>query len=150
MEDIGFSNPIKLEVGIDDWLHLVLIVEKQKFHLKDTIIGMVRFKKVSIKLVSMELQLIRKEIITGGNNKTIISPLCRYEIMDGAPIKNETIPFKWFISAYDLTPSFKNINNRLQVIYSLNLVLIDSDNRKYFKQHDVELIRLDKKFYQIK
>ena len=148
MEEIGPSDAIKLEVGIDDWLHLVFNVDKHKFHLKDSIEGTVRFKKVSIKLVSMELQMIRKEIISGGNSKTINTPLCKYEIMDGAPIRNETIPFKWFISPYEFTPTFKNINNRLQVLYYINLVLIDAEDRRYFKQHEVDLIRLDKKFYQ--
>jgi len=147
-EEITDLKPIKLEVGIEDWLHIVFKVDRNKFHLKDIIEGTVRFKKVSIKLVSMELQLLKKEIVSGDKSKTNNYPICKFEIMDGAPIKNETIPFKWYISAYDLTPTYKNINNRLTVQYLINLVLRDGDNRRYFKQHEVEFIRLDRKFYK--
>ena len=45
------NDPIRLEVGIEDWLHLVFDVEKSKFSLKDIAIGSVTFKKVSIRLV---------------------------------------------------------------------------------------------------
>lgn len=148
LEEITDTQPIKLEVGIDDWLHLVFLVNRNKYHLKDVIEGSVRFKKVSIKLVSMEVQMIRKEVISGEKTKTNNLPICKYEIMDGAPIKNETIPFKWFISAYEFTPTYKNINNRLSVQYFINLVLIDADDRRYFKQHEVEFIRLDRKLYK--
>jgi vacuolar protein sorting-associated protein 26 len=36
-----------------------------------------------------------------------------------------------------LTPSYKNINNRLQVKHAINLILIDEDDRRYFKQHEI-------------
>jgi vacuolar protein sorting-associated protein 26 len=135
-----------LEVGIDDWLHLVFEVDRNKYHLKDVIDGFVKFKKVSIRLVSMELQLIKKEILIAGNNsKAETEIISRFEIMDGAPIKNETIPIKWFIAPYELTPTYLNINNRLTVQYFINLVLIDVEERRYFKQHEVNLVRLDKK-----
>jgi vacuolar protein sorting-associated protein 26 len=81
------NEPIKLEVGIEDWLHLVFDVERSKFHLKDCLTGNVTFKKVSIRLKSMELQIIKRETIAAGNqveNDTIT----RFEIMDGAPIKS--------------------------------------------------------------
>ena len=61
------NEPIKLEVGIEDWLHLVFDVKRSKFHLKDCITGQVVFKKVSIRLKSMELQIIKKETLGAGN-----------------------------------------------------------------------------------
>jgi vacuolar protein sorting-associated protein 26 len=144
-EEISGTDKIKLEVGIDDWLHLVFDVDRNKFHLKDCIEGSVRFKKVSIRLTSMELQIIKKETLQGTNSKTDTEVITRYEIMDGAPTRNETIPIRWFISPYDLTPTYSNINNRLSVQYFVNLVLIDVEERRYFKQHEIILIRLDKK-----
>lgn len=139
-------DKIKLEVGIDDWLHLVFEVERNKYHLKDVIDGFVRFKKVSIKLVSMELQLIRKEtMLANTNSKPETEVITRFEIMDGGPTKNETIPIKWFLSPYELTPTYSNVGNRLSVQYYINLVLIDVEERKYFKQHEVTFLRLDKK-----
>lgn len=61
------TDPIKLEVGIEDWLHLIFDVHRNKFHLRDCLTGQVTFKKVSIRLKSMELQIIKKETIGAGN-----------------------------------------------------------------------------------
>ena len=58
------NDPIRLEVGIEDWLHLIFEINRSKFYLKDCITGHVVFKKVSIRLKSMELQLIKRETIT--------------------------------------------------------------------------------------
>ncbi len=57
------NDPIRLEVGIEDWLHLIFEINRSKFHLKDCVTGHVIFKKVSIRLKSMEIQLIRRETI---------------------------------------------------------------------------------------
>ena len=51
---------------------------------------------------------------------------------------------KPLLSPYELTPSYLNINNKLTVQYFLNLVLIDVEDRRYFKQHEITLLRLDK------
>lgn len=66
-------NPIKLEVGIEDWLHLIFEVEKNKYHLKDIVSGQVTFKKVSIKLKSMEVQIIKRETLGAGKISIVIS-----------------------------------------------------------------------------
>jgi vacuolar protein sorting-associated protein 26 len=60
------NQGIRLEVGIEDWLHLVFEVEKSKLHLTDTITGQVVFKKVSIRLKSMEIQIIKRETLGAG------------------------------------------------------------------------------------
>jgi vacuolar protein sorting-associated protein 26 len=60
------NQNIRLEVGIEDWLHLVFEVEKSKMHLRDTISGQVVFKKVSIRLKSMEVQIIKRETLGAG------------------------------------------------------------------------------------
>jgi vacuolar protein sorting-associated protein 26 len=65
------NSPIKLEVGIEDWLHLVFEVDKSRMGLRDCITGMVVFKKVSIRLKSMEVQIIKRETTGAGNNNTL-------------------------------------------------------------------------------
>lgn len=57
--------------------------------------------------------------------------------MDGCPIQGEVVPIRLYLSGVDLTPSYRNINNRMQVRHFVNLVLLDEDDRKYFKQHDI-------------
>jgi vacuolar protein sorting-associated protein 26 len=137
------NNPIRLEVGIEDWLHLLFEIDGSKYHLKDCITGQVIFKKVSIRLKSMELQIIKRETIGAGvtshtENETIV----RYEIMDGGPIKNEILPIRFFISPYKLSPTYPNVNQRLSVQYFINLVLLDVEDRRYFKQSEITLFRI--------
>ncbi len=81
------NEPIRLEVGIEDWLHLIFEVDRSKYSLKDCITGQVTFKKVSIRLKSMEIQIIKRETMTVGNNSDN-DVVTKFEIMDGAPIKS--------------------------------------------------------------
>jgi vacuolar protein sorting-associated protein 26 len=67
--------------------------------------------------------------------------LTKFELMDGAPVKGELVPIRFFLASTDLTPSYKNVNNRFSCKYILNLVLIDEEDRRYFKQQDIELWR---------
>ena len=46
----------------------------------------------------------------------------------------ESIPIRLFLSAYDLTPTMKDVNKKFSVRYYLNLVLVDEEDRRYFKQ----------------
>lgn len=60
------NPPLYLEVGVEDWIHVSFQVNKSRFHLRDIVEGQVNFKKVSVKLQSMELQIIKKEITGSG------------------------------------------------------------------------------------
>ena len=129
-----------MEIGIENWLRLTFIVDHEMYATKGVVTGTVVFKRVSMKLQSMILQIIRRETIIGGETDTAL--LCRYEIMDGAPISNVTVPFRFFLSPYELTPTYENVNNKFSVKYYLNLVLFDTNNERYFKQHEIKLVRI--------
>jgi vacuolar protein sorting-associated protein 26 len=83
----------------------------------------------------MELSIIRRET-TGSppNQYNESETITKFEIMDGAPVRGETIPIRLFLGGFDLTPTFREVNKRFSVRYYLNLVLIDEENRRYFKQ----------------
>ena len=132
--------PIKMDVGIEDWLHLSFELDRTNYSTKDVITGRVTFKKVSLFLKAMLLQIIRRETVIGGETDNAI--LCRFEIMDGAPVKNEIIPIRFFLAPYELTPTYQNVNNKFSVKYYINLVLFDSKDKRYFKQHEIVLYRI--------
>ena len=134
------NEPIRMDVGIENWLHLSFELDRTKYSTKDVITGRVTFKKVSMFLKSMLLQIIRREKIIGGEVDNAI--LCRFEIMDGAPIKNEIVPIRFFLSPYELTPTYQNVNNKFSVQYIINLVLFDAKDKRYFKQHEIILYRI--------
>ena len=70
---------MKMEVGIEECLHIDFEYNKAFYHLKDCIIGKVNFHLVKIKLKSMEISLVRKETFgTGTTSKTETDTLVRY------------------------------------------------------------------------
>jgi vacuolar protein sorting-associated protein 26 len=99
------NNSIKMEVGIEDCLHIEFEYNKSKFvpptfplskhlltefryHLKDVIVGKIYFLLVRIKIKHMELSIIRRET-TGAppNQYNESETITKFEIMDGAPVK---------------------------------------------------------------
>ncbi|XP_078269244.1 vacuolar protein sorting-associated protein 26A [Rhinoraja longicauda] len=136
------NNSIKMEVGIEDCLHIEFEYNKSKYHLKDVIVGKIYFLLVRIKIQHMELQMIKKEITgIGPSTTTETETIAKYEIMDGAPVKGESIPIRLFLAGYDLTPTMRDVNKKFSVRYFLNLVLVDEEDRRYFKQQEIVLWR---------
>jgi vacuolar protein sorting-associated protein 26 len=142
-EEPQVNNSIRMEVGIEDSLHIEFEYKKSKLHLSDVVLGKVYFLQVRIKIKRMELEIKRRESVgTGVHAMNETDTLAKFEIMDGSPVRGESIPVRMFLSAYpSLTPTFKNINNKFSVKYFLNLVLVDEDDRRYFKQHEIFLWR---------
>ncbi|KAL4297410.1 hypothetical protein GQ457_12G000360 [Hibiscus cannabinus] len=137
------NTSIKMEVGIEDCLHIEFEYNKSKYHLKDVIIGKIYFIHVKIKVKSMELEIRRREsTVSGATTHVETETLAKFELMDGAPIRGESIPVRLFLSPYELTPTHHNINNKFNVKYYLNLVLVDEEGLRYFKQHQVSIYRL--------
>mmetsp|Transcript_7831 Transcript_7831/g.12901 ORF Transcript_7831/g.12901 Transcript_7831/m.12901 type:complete len:383 (+) Transcript_7831:94-1242(+) len=171
------NEPIKMEVGIEDCLHIEFEYERRCYHLQDVICGQINFLLVRIKIKHMELAVIRRETsgeglaqsaaaMMGGPNSagggggggnhttgnssnagqnivTETQTLLKYEIMDGAPVKGELIPVRLYLKGIpaDVTPTYHAENNRFSVRYFLNLVLVDEEDRRYFKQQEIILWR---------
>ncbi|CAF0997929.1 unnamed protein product [Rotaria magnacalcarata] len=136
------NNSIKMEVGIEDCLHIEFEYNKSKYHLKDVIVGKIYFLLVRIKIKHMEIAILKKE--STGNGPNIYAEtetIAKYEIMDGAPVRGESIPIRLFLGGYDLTPTMKDIQRKFSVRYFLNLVLVDEEERRYFKQQEIVLWR---------
>lgn len=178
------NNAIKMEVGIEDCLHIEFEYNKSKwvggsrwcqgkqiihltydisrYHLKDVIVGKIYFLLVRIKIKHMELSIIRRETTgVAPNQYNESETITKFEIMDGAPVrgeyryekgrrwwnfanwfnldmfKGETIPIRLFLGGFELTPTFRDVNKKFSTRYYLNLVLIDEENRRYFKQNEI-------------
>lgn len=132
------TTPIKMEVGIEDCLHIEFEYDKAKYHLKDVVVGKIYFLLVRIKLKYMEVEIRRKETVGAGNAAHNESDtIAKYEIMDGAPVRSESIPIRLYLSPFDLTPTYREVHNKFSVRYFLNLVLVDEEDRRYFKQQEI-------------
>lgn len=64
------NTGIKMEVGIEDFLHIEFEYNKSKYNLKDAIVGKVYFLLIRIPVKYMELSLIKKESTGAGINQT--------------------------------------------------------------------------------
>ncbi|ORX34358.1 vacuolar protein sorting-associated protein 26-domain-containing protein [Kockovaella imperatae] len=137
------NTSIKMEVGIEDCLHIEFEYNKAKYHLKDVIVGKIYFLLVRIKIKHMELSIIRRETTGSAPNAYNESEtITKFEIMDGAPARGETIPIRLFLGGFELTPTFREVNKKFSTRYYLNLVLIDEENRRYFKQQEITIFRI--------
>jgi vacuolar protein sorting-associated protein 26 len=82
------NNSIKMEVGIEDCLHIEFEYSKSKYHLKDVIIGKIYFLLVRIKIKNMELEIRRRESTGAGSSAYVeTETLAKFELMDGAPVR---------------------------------------------------------------
>eukprot|EP00438_Fugacium_kawagutii_P001529 Skav207807 [mRNA] locus=scaffold381:220598:227597:+ [translate_table: standard] len=99
------------KVGIEDCLHIEFEYDKSKYHMKDVIVGKVYFLLVRIKIKHMELNIIRRESTGTGaasaGQQTDNETLTKFEIMDGAPVKDQCIPVRLYLNGFDLTPTYK-------------------------------------------
>jgi vacuolar protein sorting-associated protein 26 len=137
------TTSLKMEVGIEDCLHIEFEYDKSKYHTRDVIIGKVYFLLVRLKVKHMEIDIIRRET-TGANASSQVvdnDTIAKFELMDGAPVRGECIPVRIYLSGFELSPTYKTVQNRLSVKYFLNLVIVDEEDRRYFKQQEVVLWR---------
>jgi vacuolar protein sorting-associated protein 26 len=136
-------NPsIRMEVGIEDCLHIEFEYNRSKYSLQDVVVGKVYFLLVRIRIKHMELSVVRRESTGQGSNIfNENETITKFEIMDGAPVRGESIPVRLFLKGFDLTPTYRNINNKFSVRYYLNLVIVDEDDRRYFKQSEITMFR---------
>lgn len=133
---------LKMDVGIEDCLHIEFEYNKSRYHLQDVIVGKIYFVLVRIKIKHMEIAIIKSETVGSGPNAAKESdPVAKFEIMDGAPVRGESIPIRLFLGGHDLAPTMRDVSKKFSVRYFLNLVLVDEEDRRYFKQQEVTLWR---------
>lgn len=136
------SDSIQMEVGIEDSLHIEFEYNKSKYHLQDVIIGKIYFLLVRVKIKNMEIQILKRETIGAGPTAfTETDTVGKYEIMDGAPVRGESIPIRLFLHVYGLSPTMRDVYRKFSVRYFLNLVLLDEEDRRYYKQQEIILYR---------
>lgn len=136
------NTGVKMEVGVENLLHIEFEFDKSKYHTRDVILGKVYFVLVRARIKSGEVSLIRRETTgTGANLFHENETIARFEVMDGMPAKGESVPVRFFLTPYSLSPTYRNVNNKFSVRYFLNLILVGEDDRRFFKQQEITLWR---------
>src|SRR4051812_41808981 len=81
------NSSIKMDVGIEDCLHIEFEYSKSKYHLKDVIVGRIYFLLVRLKIKHMELSIIRRETTgVAPNQYNESETLVRFEVCDPSKI----------------------------------------------------------------
>ena len=134
---------VRMEVGFNNLIHFEYELFQSKFHLEESIIGKIYFVEVNMKIKTVEVHLIKIESIGSGmNKKTDLNLISKFELIDGNPAAKEIVPIRMFISSFEnLTPTYREINNMVSVKYFLKFVVINEDDKSFFKQQEITLWR---------
>ena len=93
------NSSIKMDVGIEDCLHIEFEYSKSKYHLKDVIVGRIYFLLVRLKIKHMELSIIRRETTgVAPNQYNESETLVRFEVRHVSIILHSTpltVPRSW-------------------------------------------------------
>ncbi|KAJ6232319.1 vacuolar protein sorting-associated protein [Anaeramoeba flamelloides] len=136
------SVPIKMEVGIEDFLHIDFTFPKSAYHLNDVILGRINYYLAKINLKHMQIAIVKREIFRASEETfTEKQTMCTFEVMDGAPVKGESIPVRFFLENLKISPTYRKIAKRFSVRYYLTLFLIDEREKRYFKQNEIIFYR---------
>ena len=137
------DDSIKMSVGIQNLLSIDFELEHINYNCRGTIKGLISFNYIHLPIKYVEIQLLKNENVFTEKKEPFI--IDNFELIDGSPIKNDIVPFRFFLKSYNLTPTYKNINNIFCVKYYINLIIGDFENNTFFKQTEVQLFRTFKK-----
>lgn len=138
-------HPCHAEVGIEDSLQLELEYKNTFLDFtQDVLVGRVHFVLAAKKIEEMSLYFKRRELYK--MNKTDLDfessqwhEVYIYDIMEGAPTREEIIPIRVHLSNINLSPSFSTDIAKIE--YVVVLAITDSDGKTYFKTTELMFYR---------
>jgi vacuolar protein sorting-associated protein 26 len=136
------SVPVEIDVGLEEFLHIKMRLDRSQFLFTDEIHGMMQFLLVRVRVIDVAVTLVRKEL--DGNNEVIEQTiLASRQILDGSAYRGDVLPVYLDLAALGtkMSPTMSNINGTFSVRYYVGLVLRDAENRKYYKQVEIMLRR---------
>lgn len=135
-------QPIHNEIGMTNILHIEFIFPKSDFDCHECVIGRAYFILVKLKVVHMNVSLYCVENYENGGKyikeRTIVDTV---ELMDGAPVRGDHIPIRYFLGSKDIWPFIAWKGSPLKVEYYLRAQMIDENGKKYYKRLKVNIIR---------
>eukprot|EP00703_Trepomonas_sp_PC1_P005580 JAP91026.1 Vacuolar protein sorting-associated protein 26 [Trepomonas sp. PC1] len=137
--------PNKSEVGAENALQIEIDVPNTNLDItKDIFTGKVHFINAQKKMEEMRIMIKRREAYRASAADQPITTdwfeVTNYQVMDGAPFRNEVIPMKLRLqSLKSLTPSVKTDFGKIE--YQILLCVQDTDGQSYYKDIPIVLYR---------
>lgn len=137
------SVPVEMEVGLEDFLHIKMNLRKSVYAIDEEIVGILSFFLVRLNIVSVEAHLIRKEFAAGDETPISQEKISFAEILDGPAYGGDIIPVHLDLASVKdrLGPTLKLVNKMFSIRYFVAVILRDTENRKYYKQVEIELVK---------
>jgi Vacuolar protein sorting-associated protein 26. len=141
-EEPGLNCLVKLEAGYEDAVQIEFELSQLKYHNNDIVQGRVYFHIIRVRVMHMEIQVVRKETVGVTKNNSVFEEIIGvYEILDGPVAKGDTVPIRIFLKSCGVTPTYNNISNRASVKYFLKLFLKDEEGRSFSKTQEIVIWR---------
>ncbi len=143
LEGGGGGGAVELDVGLEDFLHIKLHLDRSRFAFCDVVTGALQFILVRVRIIDVQIALTRKEI--GATEGEVLDQvtLTTKQLLDGPAHRGDTIPVHLDLAsiAPELTPTMSHVNRVFSLRYYVSVILRDAEGRKYYKQVEVHLFR---------
>jgi len=135
--------PSKFDFGIQNILHIEYYLLNPIFDCGSVIIGRIYFSVIKIRIVQGFIEIRRdEELNTGIVNLKNKATVCRYELLDGVPVRGDYVPIRLFMPGVKVWPYKNSENVDFKVYYSIRLLFYDEHGKKYVKELDDKVFRL--------
>jgi vacuolar protein sorting-associated protein 26 len=135
------EQPIHNEIGMTGVLHIEFIFSHGSYDCRDVVIGAAYLLLVKLRVVFMQVSLYCVENYQRGAQLVKRSIVKSIEIMDGAPVRGESIPIRFFLGDCDIWPWTDFPDSSLKVEWYLRAQLIDENGKKYYKRLRALIVR---------
>jgi vacuolar protein sorting-associated protein 26 len=134
--------PQHKEVGIANLLHVEFVFPQLYYDVRDSVVGAVYLIVIRLRLTYMSLTLYRQETYetetTSFKQRTALKVV---EIMDGAPVRGDLIPVRFFLAEANFWPYRGFKGSTLKVEHYLRAEMVDENGKHYYKRMTLEFDR---------
>lgn len=134
-----------VEIGIENYIRVDFFLANLHCSISDSINGYILFHMLNLPIRTAQLCLVQKVIRLDTLAQISQWVLKAQQILDGAAVLSIKIPFRMSLLDCAVLGDFagggsiEEIGKLWAVKYFVQLVLIDTQERHYFKQHEVNL-----------
>jgi vacuolar protein sorting-associated protein 26 len=139
---VAKTEPIHNEIGMTGVLHIEFVFAHGNCDCQGVVVGAAYLLLVKLRIVHMQISLYLSETYRNLGReikeRTIVKSL---EIMDGAPVRGDNIPIRFFLGDCKLWPYIQFPDSAVTIEWYLRAQMTDENGKKYFKRLRVNFVR---------